>query len=95
MGNSEGITRPGNVNNSFLNSMVAPGQANLMKKIDNFVESIREELSGTGSNVGSPQQPTGPRSAVNVPGADEARSRAEKAIIEAEKFRAAVEDPPR
>ena len=53
--------------------------------IVNFIENVRaEQVEGE----------VGVRSRINVPGQDEAMKRTERAIVEAEKFRASVEAPP-
>ena len=61
----------------------------MVNKISNFVESIRmdqhEEEASLGPNRASE---------VVVPGQDQARECTERAIIEAEKYKAAIETPP-
>ena len=57
--------------------------ANMIEKISNFVESVRQE-----------ENQKRRESEVKVPGFDEATDRTERTILEAEKFRAAVETPP-
>ena len=56
--------------------------ANMIDKISNFVESVRNE------------EKQRRESEVNVPGFDEASDRTEKTIVEVEKFKAAVAAPP-
>ena len=69
----------GQVNN-MVQMVQSPPQLN---NIDDFVESIRKQ-----------HEETQVVSEVSVPGLDDARARTEHAVIEAEKFKATIADPP-
>ena len=64
----------------------------IMSKISDFVEQLRLEQEQNQEEM-SPQQPL-LKLKVTAPGYDDARRRSEQAIIEAEKFRAAIETTP-
>ena len=71
--------------------------AELMLEISDFVEQMRiqqEEIEQQGQNVEEVEQPNRPKLRMNVPGLEEAQKQMEHAIIETEKFKAAVEVLP-
>ena len=74
----------------------------LIKKISDFVESLRAESEKVVKNTNSEGQGDsrspqvilpGPSSVVEVPGQDEASKRAEQAVLQAKKFKAVIVTP--
>ena len=84
-----------------------PNQNNLMvqQQISNFVETVRKEQEEIDDVRQSPQQPVAGTSSIKatnappvaskviIPGLEEAQNRAASTVLEAEKFRAAIEKP--
>ena len=66
-------------------------QPDLMLKISNFVDQMRLQNDQVDE---MDQRGRQPRSSVNAPGLDNAQKRMEQAIVEAEKYKAAIEKPP-
>ena len=72
-------------------------KTNVMLKISNFVDQMQIQSEETDQQQQMDQvEPSlnRPRSSINAPGLDEAQRRMEQAIVETEKFKAAVENPP-
>ena len=61
---------------------------NVIDKISNFVDNLRMDFED------SNQPSTSRQSEVNVPGQDEARRKVDRTLIEAEKFKATINEPP-
>ena len=59
----------------------------VIKKISNFVEQLRIEHE-------EEEIPRRPRSSVNTPGFEEAQKRVDNVVLQAEKFKASLENPP-
>ena len=81
-----------NSNQRGISSSRACEDPEIMRKISDFVDQLRinHEMS---SQTQSPEQNQHLKSTVNAPGFDEAQRRTDRAIIEAEKFKASVEAP--
>ena len=70
------------------------GNENLIKKISNFVDQLRIEHEHESPRNEGFSPPPVVRSTVTAPGYEDAQKRAERAVIKAEKFRAAIETKP-
>ena len=75
------------------NQITTHDKGSLIDKIANFVESIREEMPST-SRAADEDMISRRDSVVKVPGFEEAKQRNDRAIIEAEKFKASIANPP-
>ena len=84
--NIQQIGMDGDLNESF--------EDKLIKKVNNFVESVRAELNNSDAAGHSRGGPVAGTSQVVVAGLAEAQRRSDNAVIEAEKFRASVAVPP-
>ena len=72
---------------------------NIIEKISNFVEAIRMENDESTDRQEDEEMdvevtPVQQKSTVNVPGMDSARDKSERSVLEAEKFKATVANPP-
>ena len=68
--------------------------ARKIQEISNFVDAMRVDTETNAPGTSGDQQKQ-QRSEVMVPGFGEAQERAEKAVIDAEKFKAAIAEPGR
>ena len=66
--------------------------AELINKISDFVDAVRDDMSGRPRNQQQEDEDR-PNSVITVPGQDLAQHRTEQTIIEAEKFKASIEKP--
>ena len=77
------------------NDKTTQNGSHLINKISNFVDQLRLDFEDKeDSDEDMVVQHKKPKSSVNIPGLDEAQKRMKHAIVEAEKFKAAVEKPP-
>ena len=71
-------------------------ETQLILKISNFVDQLRLDFNENENNEEEEimEQRRRPKSSVNAPGLEEAQKRMEHAIVETEKFKATIENPP-
>ena len=81
--------------NTDLSNMLTGDDDEIISRISNFVDAVRLEQRQQGQQEEKDDDPQPRiRSAVEIPGQEEAEKRADNAVLEAEKYKATINDVP-